>query len=761
MGLKRSFMELRKVLVLRGPNLWTTSPALEAWLDIGVEDQQATAAVEARERLMEFCADLHGACGLSCHDGTQLPFHDETDLARLVGRCANELQSVISGTRICFLYTTLGNEPLLNKVVIGFEFDTLARACLETAFEFCQALIGNAPYDTKAAIARLHQVWMESRPSELNRAIQVAARHKGIPVLQLPVDQYQQLGWGSRQRRFMGSLNDRTSSIAESIANDPQTTRSLLGAVGVPLTAEFVGDRPAEYSLLVIGNHVAAALHRAAGETQDGMPSVSDAWIVHAVEACRVIGLDIAEVQGEVVDGKFAIAQLVARPDLDTFCRLSPLIAQQIGNAVVESLFPNGQSGRIPIACVTGTNGKTTTTRMIAHIVSLTGKRVGMTCTDGIYVAGRRIDHDDCSGPRSARNVLMNPNMEAVVLETARGGMLREGLAFDQCDVAVVMNIGEGDHLGLNDIHTPEQLARVKRIIVTAVARNGSAVLKADDPLVAAMAAHCPGQVIFFCLDGDHPVIVKHRLDGGRVVFVRDKSIVLAEGSLEIPLLSVDRIPLTHHGKILFQVENALATTAANWALGTPAEIIRNGLESFAASIDKSPGRFNLLESGGATIVVDYGHNTSSLAAMLGALEQFPPGRRVAVYSAAGDRRDCDMIRQGEMLGNSFDRVLVYEDQYVRGREPGEIMALFSKGLKAGRRVQEVHAISGWEQAAEQALKSLRPGDLLLLQADTIDEAVELVNRHLACDKDIHEVIMSEALDSMPQSAPATSKPRA
>jgi len=741
-------MELRKVLYLRGPNLWTTSPALEAWLEISSAEQAELVAQPARDRLMEFCATLHGACGVACHRGDELPFHDEVDAARLVGRCANELQSVITGTRICHVHVERGSELGLYKVVIGFEFESLARECIETAQQFIAAVASGAPFDVAAAVERLNVHWKQSRPSALQRELVLAARAKGVPVLRLPTDQYQQLGWGARQRRFMSNMSDRTSAIAETIAGQSETTRSLLQSVGVG----FAESGEAVFSLLVIGGQLVLGVRYEADQLREVTDSLSSLWVRQAIDAVRAVGLDIGAVQiasGELSD-PMRVLEVSARPDLEALCRIAPAIAQRIGSAVVDNMFPGHQNGRIPIASVTGTNGKTTTTRMIAHMVALTGKRVGMTCTDGIYVSGRRIDHDDCSGPRSARNVLMNPTIDAAILETARGGMLREGLAFDRCDVAVVMNIGEGDHLGLNDINTPEQLARVKRIIVTAVAKSGSAVLKADDPLVAEMAAHCPGHTIFFCLDADHPVMVEHRAAGGRVVFVRDNFVVLAEGSLEIPLLSVDRIPLTHGGRILFQVENAMAATAANWALGTPAEIIRNGLESFAASIDTSPGRFNLLEMGGATVVVDYGHNTSSLAAMLEALAQFPNRNRVAVYSAAGDRRDSDMIRQGEMLGDAFDRVMIYEDQYVRGREPGDIMRLFQQGLANGRRVRDARSIQGWENAAELALKSLRPGDLLLLQADTIDEAVALVNRHLASDVDVHEVTMKAALDSAP-----------
>ena len=355
-----------------------------------------------------------------------------------------------------------------------------------------------------------------------------------------------------------------------------------------------------------------------------------------------------------------------------------------------------------------------------------------MTCTDGIYIGDRRIDDGDCSGPQSARLVLQNPKVEAAVLETARGGILREGLGFDRCDVAVVTNIGEGDHLGLNGIDTVEQLARVKATPVDVVAEHGAAVLNAQDPLVADMAKRCRGTPIFFARAADHSVVVEHRAMGGRAAFVRDGLLILAQGERETALIDMARVPLTHAGRIGFQVENALAAAAAGWAVGLPLEVLRDGLETFAGNMNGVPGRFNLFEIRGATVIVDYGHNASSLACLLQTLEAFPHVRRLAVYSTAGDRRDQDMIRQGEMLAGAFDHVFVYEDHYVRGRKPGEIMARFRQGLARGQRVGRVDEVQGAIAAVETALAAVAPGDLLLLQADAIDETVQFLHRYLA-----------------------------
>jgi cyanophycin synthetase len=235
---------------------------------------------------------------------------------------------------------------------------------------------------------------------------------------------------------------------------------------------------------------------------------------------------------------------------------------------------------------------------------------------------------------------------------------------------------------------------------------------------------------VFFAKSGSHPLIIQRRLDGARVAFVRDNAIALAEGEYEFTLLSLDRIPLTLNGRIGFQVENVLAATAACWALGVPAEQIRLGLESFSAQVDKVPARFNVLDVAGATVIIDYGHNPSSLAAILDAINTFPQQMRTAVYSAAGDRRDCDITRQGALLGEAFDRVLLYEDHYLRGRKQGEIIGLLRAGLNGSQRTTDTQAFGTWASAVEAALRLVRPGELLLVQADVVDQAVDYLKKY-------------------------------
>lgn len=402
-----------------------------------------------------------------------------------------------------------------------------------------------------------------------------------------------------------------------------------------------------------------------------------------------------------------------------------------VGEAIIQFMFGDRGNGRIPLVAVTGTNGKTTTVRLISHLLTQSGLRVGMTNTDGVYIAGQRIDTGDCSGPKSARNVLQHPDVEAAVLETARGGMLREGLAFDRCDVAVVTNIGTGDHLGLNYITTVEDLAVLKRVIVKNIADKGTAVLNAADPAVAAMAKHCTGAVTFFAQSKSLPLMAAHLAQGQRGIYVENGCLVAAEGAnrYEIPLSAV---PITHHGTIGFQVENVLASVAAVWGLGLDWAVIRAGLASFENDSDNALGRFNLFTYRGATVIADYGHNPDAMSALVQAVNNMPGKRRTVVISGAGDRRDEDIRQQTQILGQAFDEVVLYQDQCQRGRSDGEVIALLREGLAGASRTQGIAEITGEFLAIDTAMDKLEEGDLCLILVDQVEEALSYIRAKIS-----------------------------
>ena len=467
------------------------------------------------------------------------------------------------------------------------------------------------------------------------------------------------------------------------------------------------------------------------GSATDVTDEVHPELAARIVTAAKMVGLDIAgvdlvaETMHKPMEEQHAgIVEINAAPGLRMHINPSFGHGRPVGEAIISTMFNEQENGRIPVIAVAGTNGKTTTVRLSAHLMAAAGNRVGMTNSDGVYIEHRCIDTGDCSGPRSARNVLMHPYVDAAVFETARGGILREGLAFDRCDVAIVTNIGAGDHLGMNFINTVEGLALVKQVIVQYVAPNGTAVLNATDPMVSKMAANCPGSVTFFSNDNHHPVLLTHRAQGKRVVFKDDAHIVCAEGSFE-HRIALAGIPLTRHGTIGFQVDNAMCAIAATWALGLDFKIIEAGLSTFINDAQTAPGRFNVFDYRGATVIADYGHNPDAIEALVPAIESMTAKRRTVVISGAGDRRDEDIVRQTEILGEVFDAAILYQDQCPRGREDGEVLNLLRKGLENVSRTKEVQEIRGEFLAIDTALQALQPGDLCLILIDQVQEALD------------------------------------
>ncbi len=486
-----------------------------------------------------------------------------------------------------------------------------------------------------------------------------------------------------------------------------------------------------------------------------------------AETAAQIVGLDVAgidficpDITAPVREVGGAIVEVNAAPGFRMHTHPTEGEPQYVARPVIDSLFPAGSSARIPILAVTGTNGKTTTVRMIAHILKLMGRRVGMTSTDGIVVDGRLIKKGDMSGPRSALTVLQNPTVDTAVFEVARGGILREGLGYDRNDVAVVTNV-TGDHLGLGGIDSIGQLANVKGVVVEAVPRSGTAVLNADDTHVYRMGRHCAGRVVLFSMSTTKGDVGFDRVDGhtgrGGAAFCLEAKpegelIVLKLGSRTMPVLYTHLIPATFGGRARMNVANALAAAAAAWASGAHLHDIRQGLRTFSTSFFQAPGRLNLIDVGGVRVVIDYCHNVDGMRHLSDFVNRMMvdpvnkagrvgpsgkaqrSGRAIGVLGIPGDRRDEDQREYGAIASTAFDEIIVREDKNLRGRAPGESASNVLEGVKAakvagGVRTGRAEKVLDEMAAVRVALRRAIPGDLVVC---CVDDAISVYREAMA-----------------------------
>jgi cyanophycin synthetase len=407
--------------------------------------------------------------------------------------------------------------------------------------------------------------------------------------------------------------------------------------------------------------------------------------------AAGIIGLDIAGIDVLTPDisvpfreNGAVIIEVNAGPGVRMHTHPSEGRARNVGAAIVDMLYGPGQPTTIPVIAVTGTNGKTTTTRLIAHLFRHTGATVGFTTTDGIYLGNRLVIEGDMTGPFSANVILSNPTVDVAVLETARGGILRAGLGFDECDVGVVMNVS-ADHLGLKGIHTVEQLADVKAVIPAVTKRDGHAILNADDALVLAMRDRSQADIVLFSVAeaGSNPALEAHLEKGGIAARIEDEQFVVRRGRLRIPIARISEVPLMMGGAARFQAPNVLAAILAAYVRGVRYDDIRSGLFSFFPSPTLTPGRLNVLRLPKGRVLVDYAHNAAALTGLMAFVHQLPARKRVGVVTGPGDRRDDDLRTIGR-LTSTLDHVILKEDEDGRGRPRGQIAGLIREGLREG-----------------------------------------------------------------------------
>ncbi len=476
------------------------------------------------------------------------------------------------------------------------------------------------------------------------------------------------------------------------------------------------------------------------GTAEDVTEIICHDNVVMAERIARLIGLDVCGIDIISTDitrpliENGAVLEVNAGPGFRMHTSPSIGNSRNPGKAVVDMLFPDPKDARIPVIAVTGTNGKTTTTRLLAHIARRNFKTVGYTTTDGVYINNDIIEEGDCTGPVSALKILTDPSVDFAVLECARGGLLRSGLAFDQCDVGVVTNVAE-DHLGLNGIETIEEMARVKAVIAESVRKEGFAVLNADNKYTLQMGQDLDCNIAYFSLDPNHPDIINHCLAGGIAAVLENGNITVMDGMQKIRICDAQSVPLTFEGKAKFMVENILAAALAAYVSNISQTAICNALLSFYPSAATTPGRLNMFDFGRFRILVDYAHNPHGLKALKEFVDETHKGYKVGIVTGVGDRRSKDIREFGAIAGQLFDEIIIRLDQDTRGREEKEIIALIEEGISLNGHTHKIHIIREELEAINFAIKNAKENSLIVHLTEDIKNCLEIINEFLKVEK--------------------------
>jgi cyanophycin synthetase len=472
------------------------------------------------------------------------------------------------------------------------------------------------------------------------------------------------------------------------------------------------------------------------GTAEDVTDFVHPANISMVERISRIIDLDICgidimttDITKPLKETGGAVLEVNAGPGFRMHLAPAKGLPRNVAAPVIDKLFPHGSNARIPIVAVTGTNGKTTTTRLISHIMKMKGYRVGYTTTDGVYIQNRLLMEGDCTGPASAEFVLKDPTVNFAVLECARGGLLRAGLGFKNCDVAIVTNV-EADHLGLKGIHTIDQLAKVKGVVPETVLPDGYAILNADDDLVYEMRRSVNCNVALFSLNEDNPRIKALQRKGGITAVYENGYVTICRGEWKMRVMKAEEIPLTYGGKAEFMIQNVLPAVLAANIQGVSIEDMKAGLESFLPSPSQTPGRLNLFEFKNFTVLLDYAHNAAGMRALKKFVDTLDATVKVGIIAGIGDRREEDNNEIGKTAASTFDEIIIRQDKHLRGRTEEELIQMLMDGITMVDPNKKTTIIPSEKEAITYAIKNAQKGSLIVLSSDVIPAALDLVKHY-------------------------------
>lgn len=479
------------------------------------------------------------------------------------------------------------------------------------------------------------------------------------------------------------------------------------------------------------------------GTSEDVTDQVHPQNVQLAERVARLMNLDVCgidiiarDISEPITRDNGGVLEVNASPGLRMHLRPSRGLARNVAEPVIDMLFPPGNAFRIPIVAVTGTNGKTTTTRLLAHIAKTAGHNVGYTTTEGIYIGDQMVVKGDCTGPKSARVVLTDPTVDFAVLECARGGILRSGLGFDRCDIGIVTNVSE-DHLGLQGINTLREMARVKSVVARSAANDGYSILNADDNLVYDMRKEVSSKVALFSMNADNPRILRHCRNGGLAAVIDKGYLVVNKGEWKIRVCRITQVPLTFSGRAECMVKNTLPAVLAAVIRKFRIEDIRLALQTFIPSPESTPGRFNIFRFRNFDIMIDYAHNRAGYTELKAFMEHVRARPKIGVITAVGDRRDEDIRMVGFLAAQIFDEIIIRHDKDLRGRTADEITALLCEGMHNVDLNYPAKVISDEKEALRYLMRTVKPGTFITTCTDKVHEIISFLSQAKALEDEM------------------------
>ncbi|MBK6353146.1 MAG: hypothetical protein IPF46_07020 [Saprospiraceae bacterium] len=723
-------MKIISIQALRGPNVHSFNPYKLIHLRLDLSEENLLNADDLDLMLKNLPLIPEEEMALIIENQISEPTPQLDLLAKTAGRLALELQNK-SGLHVHFLKILKTIYPGTYGVIFEYKEEEAGKAAAQASFDILQSLLNGQQLDLEAYIEKIENIKLANAISPGIKMILDAAASRGIPAQRLFGNEYFLLGYGKFQKTLYKSLNSHTNAVASRMASDRDSMMELLYEASIPFTRKAIASRELFIGFRVlILNHEFAKVIISDGTSTQQTPNESTVFRLERIS--HILNIPDLEIwmHGENLnDPNLQVADVNITPDLEFFAQGSAAQSQEIAGLYLNGLFPPGTPFRIPIISVTGTNGKTTTTRLIAHIIEQTGTRTGFTTSDGVYVNGVLVEKGDNTGPGSAGMVLRDSSVAYAVLETARGGLLRAGLAFSQCDIAVITNV-TADHLGLSDVHTLDELAKVKGLVVDAVKPGGWAVLNAENEYTYHIGQQSKNEVAYFSLDKNNPALTEHLGKGKTAAYVEDGLIKIMKNTEAVSIIHVEDIPLTFGGRVGFMVANALAASLACYVAGFTKDQIASGLKTFHASAEQTPGRLNIFDFPDFKVMVDFAHNPEGFSGIRDFLKTINSPYHIGIITGTGDRPDDSIIKLGYLSAEMFDHIIIHQAKFHRGRTPQAIVDLLVEGIKSCNPNCSFEYIPDEVEPLQYAMSKVKKDAFITALSDVLNNPIELIRSY-------------------------------